>query len=187
VTAARTVAALALLAAPAWGASLDLTPAQRAEALRVGARSVTAEQFDAEWRVVNGRGESVSVLTPFHRLVIAGRHAAFREDTVKPAEVDRLLREQSKRLVLWAALRGPREEFARFYAPRLLAGDREIAPTFVQNERTAARQGDGTFLARCLYGFPVRDLTGTTRLTLVVADGDGREVARFPIDLAAMR
>ena len=57
----------------------------------------------------------------------------------------------------------------------------------MQNERTAIRQDDGGFLARCVYGFPIQDLTGRDRLALVVADADGRDVTRFTIDLAGMR
>jgi hypothetical protein len=57
----------------------------------------------------------------------------------------------------------------------------------VQNERTATRQDDGQFLARCVYGFPIQNLTGRDRLALVVADADGRDVTRFTIDLAGMR
>jgi hypothetical protein len=38
-----------------------------------------------------------------------------------------------------------------------------------------------------VYAFPVRDLNGQARLTLVVADADGRDVGRFPIDLSSMR
>jgi hypothetical protein len=185
-------AALALLlllaaAGPASAAVLALTEAQRREAVQAGERSVHSETFDAEWRVAGDPGESVSVLTPFHRLVIAARHAAFRNGQLKPAEAARLLQEQDKRLVFWVALRGPREDFARGYAPRLLVGDRDVKPTFVQNERTAARQEDGRFLARCVYAFPTRDVTATSRVALVVAGEDGRELRRFTIDLSTMR
>ena len=89
--------------------------------------------------------------------------------------------------MIWAHLRGPREDFARFYAPRILFGDREIEPSFVQNERTAVRTDVGAYLARCVYGFPTKELTPKARLLLVVRDADGREVDRFTIDLAAMR
>lgn len=179
---------LALLAgAPALAASLALPPAERETALRVGRRSITNDAFDAEWRVANGTGDTVLVVTPFHRLVLAGRHAAFRNEPVKPDEPERLLREQRDRLVVWAQLRGPREDFARFLAPRLLVGDREIEPAFVQNERTAVRLESGAYLARCVYGFPTRDLTARSRVLLVVRDADGRDVSRFTIDLATMR
>jgi hypothetical protein len=171
----------------ARGASFVLTPGEREDALRVGARSVAVETFDAEWRVTNGAGDSVTMLTPFHRLVLAARHAAFRHEPLKPDTPDRLQREQQDRLLLWARLHGPREDFARFYAPRLRVGDREIEPAFVQNERTAARQDDGRYLARCAYAFPTRDLTGTSRVTLIVRDADGRDVSRFTIDLSTMR
>jgi hypothetical protein len=184
---ALVVALVALAPLHAHAAAFTLSEAQKQEAVRVGAASITAEAFDAEWRVTNGGGESVTVLTPFHRLAIAARNAAFKDEPLKPSEPDRLLRQDSNRLVLWVELRGSTEGFARFYAPRLVAGPREIKPTFVQNERTAARQQDGAYVARCVYGFPARELTEAARVALVVADGDGREVSRFTIDLSRMR
>lgn len=178
-----------LVAAPAIAsaASFTLGGEERSDAVRVGARSITSESFDAEWRVVNPSGDSVSVITPFHRLVLAARHAAFKSERLKDEEGDKLLRSQQDRLVIWAQLRGPRQDFARFYAPRLLQGDREIEPAFVQNERTAVRVDGGAYLARCVYRFPTKDLTASTRLLLVIRDADGRDVNRFTIDLASMR
>jgi hypothetical protein len=186
------IRALGLLAVLALGgaveaASLTLSNPDRRAAILAGERSVITDAFDEEWRVANGGGETAVVLTPFHRLAIAARHAAFRNEPLKPREIERALKEDAGRLVLWVHLRGPREDFARHYVPRLLAGDRQIRASFVQNERTAVRQHDGGFLARCVYGFPVRDLTGDSRLALVVADADGRDVSRFTIDLARMR
>ena len=49
------------------------------------------------------------------------------------------------------------------------------------------RQDDGAYVARCVYGFPIQDLTGRQTVALVVADPDGRDVSRFTIDLASMR
>ena len=171
----------------AFAASFTLGPEARSDAVRVGARSVTSESFDAEWRVVNPSGDSVNVITPFHRLVLAARHAAFKNERLKDEEGDKLLRGQQDRLVIWAQLRGPREDFARFYAPRIVQGDREIAPAFVQNERTAVRVDGAGFLARCVYRFPTKDLTASARLLLIIRDADGRDVTRFTIDLASMR
>jgi hypothetical protein len=184
--------ALATLALALWpwaaaGASLTLDEKAGQEAVRVGERSTSNDAFDAEWRVTNPSGDTLTVLTPFHRLVIAGRNAAFNGKPLKPAEPRRILRENRERLVVWVQLRGGAEGFARFYAPRLVVGEREIRPAFVQNERTAARQEDGRYLARCAYGFPTRDLDGRARATLIVADGDGRDVSRFALDLGKMR
>ena len=185
---AAALVTLTLLAgAPALAASLVLSPAERETALLDGQRSVTNDAFDAEWRVANGAGDTVRVVTPFHRLVLAGRHAAFRNAKLGPSEPDKLLREQRERLVVWAELHGPREDFARYLAPRLVLGDREIEPTFVQNERTATRLPDGAYLARCVYNFPTRDVTGGSRVLLVVRDPGGRDVSRFTIDLSTMR
>jgi hypothetical protein len=176
-----------LLVVEAHAAAFTLSETQKSEALRVGTSSITTEAFDAEWRVSNGSGESVTVITPFHRLAMAARNAAFKDEPLKPAEPDRLLRHDNNRLVLWVQLRGRHERFARFYAPRLIAGDRQIKPTFVQNEQTAARQEDGAYVARCVYRFPARDLADTAKVALVVGDSDGREVSRFDIDLSTMR
>ncbi len=186
---ALALALAALLIGPpvVAAASFALGPPERSAALEVGARSVTLETFDSEWRVAGQSGDAVTVITPFHRLVLASRHAAFKNERMKDGEPEKLLREQQDRLVIWASLHGPREDFARFYAPRIVLGTREIEPTFVQNERTAVKAEAGGYLARCVYGFPVKDMTPTARLLLVVRDADGRDVSRFTIDLATMR
>jgi hypothetical protein len=181
------LAGLALSPVLAAGAALTLDDKGRTEAIRVGEKSVGDEAFDGEWRVKNDRGDVVSVLTPFHRLVIAARHATTGGKPLKPGDPDKLLKENRERLVLWAELHGTSEGFARAYAPRLLVADREIKAAFVQNERTALRQEDGRYLARCVYGFPTRDVDGRGRATLIVADGEGREVSRFALDLGKMR
>jgi hypothetical protein len=118
---------------------------------------------------------------------MAARHAAFNKKPLRPGEPAKILKENRDRLVFWTSLRGTSEDFARYYVPRLLVGDREIKPSFVQNERTAIRQDDGAYLARCVYGFPTRDVKGDERVALVIGDGDGRDVRRFTIDLAGMR
>ncbi len=174
-------------AGAAAGASFTLTAEQKEQALRVGERSVTSETFDGEWRVRGSDGATASVLTPFHRLVVAGRHAGFEGKPVKPAAADKLLKEQAGRLVIWVQLRGKAQDFARFYEPRLLVGERRIKPSFIQNERTAARTEDGDYVARCVYGFPINDVPGKSKVALVVADRDGNDVSRFTIDLSAMR
>ncbi len=179
--------AVALWPATAAGAALSLDEKGRQEALRAGERSVNQDGFDAEWKVQNGSGDTVSVLTPFHRLVVAARHATFNSKPLKPRDVEKLVKDSRDRLVLWVDVRGRGEDFARLYTPRLVVGEREIKPAFVQNERTAARQEDGRYLARCVYGFPTRDLDGRARASLVVADGDGRDVTRVAIDLGKMR
>jgi hypothetical protein len=118
---------------------------------------------------------------------VAARHAAFKNETVKPSEVSRVLKQDAGRLVIWVHLRGKREDFARHYAPMLVAGSREIKPAFVQNERTARPQDAGVYVARCVYGFPLRDLNGRERVALRVNDAEGRDVSRFTIDLSTMR
>ena len=174
---------LALAPLDAHAAAFTLSEAQKKEAMRVGAGSISAESFDAEWRVSNGGAEGVTVLTPFHRLAVAARNAAFKNQPLKPSEPDRLLRQESNRLVLWVQLRGRHESFARFYAPRLVAGTREIKPTFVQNERTAARQEDGAYVARCVYGFPTHELTEAAKRRLLLYTqtyGRGRPYGAAP-------
>jgi hypothetical protein len=179
--------ALALWPGVVGAATLVLSESQQQEAIQAGERSVTSDSFDAEWHVAGAAGETAVVMTPFHRLAVAGRHAAFNGKPLKPGEPAKILKENRDRLVFWTTLRGKSEDFARYYVPRLMIGDREIKATFVQNERTAIRQADGGYLARCVYGFPTKDVKGRERLGLVVGDGDGRDVSRFTIDLAGMR
>lgn len=180
------VVAAALAAGTAQAASFTLSEDEQRAAISVGERSITAESFDREWRVSSG-GESATVITPFHRLVAAARHAAFKNETISPSEVSRVLKQDAGRLVLWVQLRGKREDFARHYRPRLVVGPREIKPTFVQNERTALRQTDGVYVARCVYAFPLRDVNGRDRVALSVTDAEGRDVSHFAIDLSTMR
>jgi hypothetical protein len=183
---ALAAAAAVLVGGDAVAASFALGEREQRAAIRAGEQSTTAEAFDREWRVSAGH-ETVTVLTPFHRLLVAARHAAFKNETISPSEVSRVLKQDAGRLVVWAHLRGKREDFARHYAPMLVAGTREIKPAFVQNERTAKPQGDGVYVARCVYGFPLRDLTGREQVALRVVDAGGRQVSRFTIDLSAMR
>lgn len=178
---------LFLAAGPAAGATFALTDQDKELALREGRRSVTRDTFGEEWQVKNGVGDHVVVLTPFHRLALAARNAAFRNEPMKPDEPDKVLKAQGERLLFWTYLHGPTPDFARFYTPRLLIGDREVKPTFVQNERTPARQGDGRYVAKCVYGFPSEEVGGKAEVVLLVKDAEGRDVSRFTVDLGAMR
>ncbi len=174
--------------APLSGASFSLTPEETGEAIRVGQQSVFAEEFGKEWEVVNPSGESLTVVTPFHRLALAARNAAFKKEALKPREVEALLKEHQGKLFFWARLHGGRADFARHYQPLLLLPEREEAkPSFVQNELTALRLQDGRYLARCLYTFPTQGLRPDSRVTLLVRGVDGRDTVRFTVDLGAMR
>jgi len=188
-TRAAVVLAFALAATnvPAVAASFSLSEREQKQALVVGQRSVINETFGGEWRIVQGSGESVEVVTPFHRLALAARNAAFKNEPLKPQDQEKMLTELKDRLMFWVYLEGPSEQFARHFSPRLLVDDREIEPALVQNERTAVRQDNGRYLARCVYWFPTKDLTGTSRPVLVVRDAEGQAVTRFAIDLARMR
>ena len=186
----RVGAALLLLLAEAGAgdaASFTLGEGQIQEAVDLGERSITRDSLGNEWRVRNEAGDVVTVMTPFHRLALAARHAAFRKEPLSPRDRDRLLKGQHERLVFIAELKGAREDFARFYAPRLVAGGRRLEPSFTQNEHTPARGEDGRFVARCIYTFPTKSLSPTGKMVLVVRDGDGRDVGSFAIDLASMR
>jgi hypothetical protein len=168
-------------------ASLVLGDGEKQRALAYGRQSAHREDFDAEWRVTNAAGDIVVVLTPFHRLAIAARHAAFRDEPLRANEPDRVLRQQKDRLVLAVQLRGRGSEFSRAFVPELHVRDRKVKAAFVQNDHAPQRLPDGSMLARCRYSFPLKELTGTARVVLVVSDPDGREASRFTIDLAAMR
>jgi hypothetical protein len=166
---------------------LTLTPQDRDEAVRTGRRSVIDENWGGEWRVDAGAGQAVTVMTPFHRLALAARNSALRNQELKPRDVEVLLKNLEGKLMFWATLRGGRADFTRFYAPALVAGPQEIKASFSQNERTALRGDDGQFTARCLYVFPTENLDPRATVTLLVRDREEKLVAKFTVDLSAMR
>ncbi len=172
---------------PAAAASFSLGERERQDAIAAGRRSVVSEEFGAEWRARNAAGETLTVMTPFHRLALAARNAAFKGETLKPKEVETAAKETGGKLTVWVTLRGATADFARFYAPVLLDGKTEIKPSFVQNERTALRAEDGGYAARCLYVFPAAGLGAKARVTLIVRNPDEKEVSTFTVDLSAMR
>ena len=174
--------------APLSAASFSLTPRETQEAIRFGQRAVVNEEFGREWKTTNASGETLTVVTPFFRLAQAARNAAFKQEALKQRGIDSLLKEHEGKLLFWAHLRGGREDFARWFQPVLLVeGKGEIKPSFVQNERTALRQGDGRFLSRSIYAFPTTELNGKGRITLVVRNHEDQEVTRFVVDLSAIR
>jgi hypothetical protein len=184
------VAGIALWPAPgqsAAAASFALTERERDEAIRLGRRSIVTEAFEGEWTSRNGAGETAVAMTPFHRLALAARQAAFKKTQLKPRDIAGALKETAGKLTLWVTLRGGAPDFARFLEPTLLAGKTEVKPSFVQNERTALRAEDGRYAARCLYVFPAATLDPKGRVTLIVRDPSEKEISKFTVDLGAMR
>ena len=98
-----------------------------------------------------------------------------------------MLKEQQNTLTLWATLKGDQPDFARFYTPLLVNGRQQIKATFTQNERTARREDDGSYTARCIYVFPVAGVRPDDSVTLFVKNADDKQVAKFTVDLSAMR
>ena len=180
------VAALADAAGSA-AASFELTDKDREQAIRAGKKSVVSDEFGGEWRVQDAGGQGLVVMTPFYRLAIAARNQAFRGGELNPREIESLLKDYTGHVSFWATLRGAKADFARFYTPTLQAGATEVKASFVQNERTALREDDGRYAARCLWVFPAEGIDPKSRVTLVVRDADEKEVAKFTVDLAAMR
>jgi hypothetical protein len=183
-----TLGACLLLARGLGAASFTLSPAERDAALALGRQSVVSDRFGAEWKVKgDAADEGLVVMTPFHRLALAARNATFRREELKPKEIETLLRGREGQLTIWATLKGAKVDFARFYTPLLLSGGRQIKATFAQNERTARREQDGGYTARCLYVFPAEGLAPSGPVTLIVKDAEGKQVAKFTVDLSAMR
>jgi hypothetical protein len=172
----------------AAAASFTLTPNQRDAAIRLGRQSVISEEFGGEWKVGgDGSGQTLVIVTPFHRLALAARNSAFKSQELTPKDIDALSKDQEGTLTIWATLKGGKGDFARFYAPVLVSGQQEIKATFVQNERTARREDDGSFTARCMYVFPTDKFNAKDTVTLIVKNSDSQLVAKFTVDLSAMR
>jgi len=173
---------------PGEAMSFALADRDREQAIRVGKKSIVEEQFGGEWRLKDGSGQTLVVMTPFHKLALAARNSTFRSQELKPKDVQSVLKDTEGKLNFRVTLRGgPKADFARFYAPTLLAGSQEMKASFVQNERTALREEDGRYAAQCVYEFPTDGVDPKGRVVLVVKDADEREVAKFTVDLAAMR
>jgi hypothetical protein len=172
---------------PGEAVSFALTDRDREQAVRAGKKSVVAEDLGTEWHLKDASGQTLTVMTPFHRLALAARNSAFRSQELKPKDVEALMKDYEGKLGFRVTLRGGKMDFARFYTPRLVAGAQEVKASFVQNEHTALREDDGRYAAQCLYVFPAEGLDPKGRVVLVVKDADEREVAKFTVDLAAMR
>lgn len=181
------LAAGLVAATPGEAISVALTDRDRDQAIRAGKKSIVNEEFGGEWRVKDGAGQTAVVMTPFHRLALAARNSAFQSKELKPRDVDSLLKKTEGTLAFWVTLRGGSAEFARYYTPQIIAGAQTVRPSFVQNERTAIRQEDGRYAAQCAYSFPAEGIDPKGRVVLVVKDADEKEVAKFTVDLAAMR
>jgi len=180
--------AYALATGSADAVFLTLTPKERDAAIDMGRQSIISDRFGAEWKVSGeGAGEALVVMTPFHRLALAARNSAFKSEELKTKDIDSIMREQEGRLTLWATLRGGKADFARFYTPLLVNGQRQIKATFTQNERTARREDDGGYTARCIYVFPTEGLQPGEPLVLLVKDTNDTQVAKFTLNLGAMR
>lgn len=173
--------------APGEAVSFALTDRDREQAIRVGKKSVVTEEFGAEWRLKDGSGQQLTVMTPFHRLALAARNRAFQSEELKPRDVQQALKPYEGKLALWVTLRGDKEDFARHYAPTLFVRKQAMKPSFVQNEHTALREADGRYTAKCVYVFPAEDLDPKSKVVLLVKDAEERDVAKFTVDLAAMR
>ena len=182
------VLAVGLMAStPGEAISVALTDQDREQAIRAGKKSIVNEEFGGEWRVKDSAGQTAVVMTPFHRLALAARNSAFQSKELRPRDVDSLLKKTEGTIAFWVTLRGGNAEFARYYAPQIIAGSQSVRPSFVQNERTAIRQDDGKYAAQCIYTFPAEGIDPKGRVVLVVKDADEKEVAKFTVDLAAMR
>jgi hypothetical protein len=156
-------------------------------ALEAGRTGVAQEDFGEEWRVPLPDGEIV-VTTPFARLAQAARQAALKGDPLSDKQRAEQLDRGKGRIQLMVTMRGGSVDFARWFQPVLMVGDKEVKPSFVQNERTALRLEDGHFAARNVYVFPLEGIPPRGTVTLVVQHSvDRKVVLRAPVDLSKMR
>lgn len=180
-----------LLAGPpdrALALTPELSAAEIAQALEVGAKGVTDEDFGEEWRVRLSGGGEIQVTTPFSRLAFAARQAAFRGEPLSDKQRQEQIDRSRGKLQLLVTAHGREVDFARWHQPVLRVGDREVKATFAQNERTALALEGGRFAARNLYVFPLEGLPPRGVVTLVVRHSvDRKEVLRAQLDLGKMR
>jgi len=158
------------------------------EALEVGRKGITQEDFGEEWRVPLPDGGEIVVTTPFSRLAAAGRQATFKGESLSDKQRQEQLDRGKGKLQLMVTMFGRTVDFARWYQPVLRVEGRDVKPTFTQNERTGLRLEDGRYAARNVYVFPLEGLPARGTVTLVVRQSvEEREVLRVPLDLSRMR
>jgi hypothetical protein len=186
-------AALALLAvagiAPASALESDLAPEGIRAAIDAGTAAVTREDFEEEWRLPLPDGGEIVVSTPFSRLALAARQAAVKGEPLSDSDRQEQIDRGKGRIQLLVTMLGTQRNFARWYQPVLRVGEREVKPSFVQNERTPLRLDDGRLAARNVYVFPLEELPKKGTVTLIVrgAPPDHKEVLRAPIDFGKFR
>ncbi len=172
--------ALAIMAAP--------TPAEVQEAIDLGHQSMTQEEFGDEWVIRPTGEEEIVVSTPFSRLAMAARQAAFKGEPLTDKQRQEQIDRGKGRIQFLVTMYGRGPDFARWYQAVLRVGDKEIKATFNQNERTPLKLDDGRFAARNVYVFPLENIPPRGAVTLVVRQApELKEMFRAPIDLAKMR
>jgi hypothetical protein len=158
------------------------------KAVDEGTRAIAQEDFGEEWRVRLPRGEEVQLMTPYSRVVLAARHAAFKEEPLTPKQLQDQIDRGKGKLQVLITMFGREIDFARWYQAVLRVGDLEVKATFTQNERTAIRTQDGRFAARNVYVFPLEGLPARGGVTLVISHSiEKKEVLRAALDLSKMR
>jgi hypothetical protein len=165
----------------------ELSDSDAQEAIDAGTRGLTQEDFGEEWHL-RPKGAEVVVSTPFSRLALAARQAAQKGEPLTDKQRQDQLDRGRGRIQFVVTLFGRGVDFARWFQPLLRVGDREVKPTFAQNERTAIRLEDGRFAARNVYVFPLEGLPPRGTVVLVVTNQqDQKEVWRGALDLGQFR
>lgn len=183
---------LVLLAGGRPAPAIVATPsaAEIQEALDLGTQSMTQEEFGDEWSLHPNTGgdEEIVVTTPFSRLAMAARQAAFKGEPLTDKQRQDQIDRGKGRIQFLVTMYGRAADFARWYQAVLRVGDKEIKATFNQNERTPLKLDDGRFAARNIYVFPLEGVPPRGTVTLVVRQApEMKEVFRAPVDLSRMR
>jgi hypothetical protein len=174
---------------PAEALIPTLTPEEAQGALQAGVEGLTKEDFEEEWAVRFPGGEAIVVSTPFSRLALVARRQAYKGgEPLTEKQIQEQVDRGKDRIQLLVTLFGSQHDFARWYQPVLVVGNREVKATFVQNERSTLRQEDGRFAARNVYVFPLEGLPPNGTVTLVVrTTPERKEVFRGAIELGRFR
>lgn len=189
----RIVSALALgwlvmAPAPALAIWINLSEAQRKEAMAYGVehREKLLPEFNREWQV-SGQEWVALLRTEFNALAYLARIMAKRNQD-PPAELVERIIEQSRGGLDFAVMVSSQEkEYGEKVEVVLLFGEQRISPRETQVIRVPLkRPNDGLFEAHVRYKFPLEGINLQGQVTLVVKGPDGRE-ERFPFDLSKVR
>lgn len=181
------------LASKAESIQLTLSDKDIREAIEYGTvgRDLTHPELLKAWRVNLGYGVgAATIITPFGSLVVMAKEKANRFLEPTEREISETLDKDKGKLAFGCSLYGDEAWFADKYKAVLMYKDKKIEPSEVEvppsADYTRSYPNSPRYWALCFFKFDIADIDPNAKVTLILSDGDGKEL-KFPFDLAKLR